>query len=166
LQGHLKKEWTEARTAVVRQAAVELAIFLVAGFGLGLRGEEVVKIDIAGFMTFFEAGRDHASPHVMIPLLGRFKDEIGERWHLLPIAWKSRSGIKVGSWASCLLTLLLERNRRHGFVFADKKGKQTKASTLEPCFYEQLKWVRVRYPDLFAPNVNIEDDYGIAKLCW
>jgi hypothetical protein len=125
----------------------------------------VVKMDIAGFMLYFEAGRDHASPHVMIPLLGRFKGKTGEQWHLLPIVWRSRSGIEAGSWASRLLTSLLERNRRHGFVFADKKGKQTKASTLEPRFYEQLNWVWMRYPDLFAPNLNIEDDYGIARSC-
>jgi hypothetical protein len=48
---------------------------------------------------------------------------------------------------------------------SDKKGKQTKASTLDPQFYEQLHWVWMRYPDLFAPNVNIEDDYGILWSC-
>jgi hypothetical protein len=37
---------------------------------------------------------------------------------------------------------------------------------LEPWFYEELNWVQMRYPDLFAPNVNIEDDYGIARSCW
>ncbi len=58
---------------------------------------------------------------------------------------------------------LEERRRLHGFVFCDKKGKQTKASTLAPRFYEQLHWVRIRYPDLFPPNVNIEDDYGIPR---
>jgi hypothetical protein len=57
---------------------VEMAMFLVAGFGLALHGKEVVKMDIAGFTTYFEAGRDHESPHVMIPLLGRFKGETGE----------------------------------------------------------------------------------------
>jgi hypothetical protein len=31
-------------------------MFLVVAFCLGLRGEEVVKMDIAGFMTYFEAG--------------------------------------------------------------------------------------------------------------
>lgn len=57
--GHLDKEWQEARTSVTRQAVVEMAMFLVAGFGLGLRGKEVVKMDIVGFMTYYEAGRDH-----------------------------------------------------------------------------------------------------------
>jgi hypothetical protein len=49
-------------------------------------------------------------------------------------------------------------------VFSDKKGKQAKASTLEPSFFAQLNWARLRYPDLFPPNVNIEDDYaGIPR---
>jgi hypothetical protein len=84
------------------------------------------------------------SPHVMIPLLGRFKGETGERWHLLPIVWKTRSGIEAGTWATQLLASLLEIYQRHGFVFANKKGKQTKASMLEPQFFEQLHRVRMR----------------------
>jgi hypothetical protein len=32
-------------------------MFLITCFGLGLRGKEVVKLDIAGFLTYFEAGR-------------------------------------------------------------------------------------------------------------
>jgi hypothetical protein len=57
--GHLDKEWVEARTMESRKAIVEIAMFLVAAFCLGLRGKEVVKMDIAGFLTYFEAGRDH-----------------------------------------------------------------------------------------------------------
>ena len=47
-----------------------------------------MKLDVAGFLQYFEAGRDHASkPHVMVALSGRFKGETGERWHLMPIVW-------------------------------------------------------------------------------
>jgi hypothetical protein len=88
--GHLDKEWHDARTVAVHQVVVEMTMFLVAGFGLGLRGEEVLKMDIASSMTYYEAGRDHSSPHVMIPLLGRFKGETGEQWHLLPVVWKTK----------------------------------------------------------------------------
>jgi hypothetical protein len=80
--------------------------------------------------------------------------------------WKTRSGIEAGTWASRLLESLLERKCRQGFVFTDKKGKQTKALTLEPRFFDQLHWVRMQYPDLFPPNVNIEDDYEIPRSCW
>jgi hypothetical protein len=164
--GHLDKEWLEGRTSDSRKEIAEIAMFLISGFCLGLRGEEVVKMDISGFLTYFEAGRDHpVHPHVMVPLLGRFKGETGERWHLLPIVWRTRSGIEAGTWATRMKGSLEERRRLHGFVYSDKKGKQTKASTLEPRFYEQLHWVRIRYPDLFPPNVNIEDDFGIPRSC-
>jgi hypothetical protein len=164
--GNLDRDWRTARTLEARKETVEIAMFLVTGFGLGLRGEEVVKMDIAGFLTYFEAGRDHAvHPHVMVPLLGRFKGETGERWHLLPVVWKTRSGIEAGKWATRLRDSLLERNRVNGFVFSTNRGKQMKASSLEPRFYEQLHWVKIRYPDLFPPNVMIEDDYGIPRSC-
>jgi hypothetical protein len=141
-------------------------MFLVSAYCLGLRGEEVVKLDIAGFLTYFEAGRDHPlHKHVMLPLLGRFKGETGERWHLLPVVWKTRSGIAAGLWSERLRASLLERSRLHGFVFSTQKGKQMKASTLEPRFYEQLHWVKIQYPDLFPPNVNVEDDFGIPRSC-
>jgi hypothetical protein len=101
----------------------------------------------------------------MLPLLGHFKGEMGERWHLLPIVWKAQSGIGVGVWAESLWASLLEWNQLHGFVFSTQKGKQMKASTLEPQFYEQLHWVKIWYPNLFPPNVNNEDDFRIPRLC-
>jgi hypothetical protein len=114
--GHLDHDWNEARLAVKRKEVVEIACFLVMAFCLGLRGEEVVKINIAGFMTYFDAGKTHPEfPHVMVPLLGRFKGETGEIWHLLPIVWRTRSGIEAGLWASRLKESLLERRRLNGF---------------------------------------------------
>jgi hypothetical protein len=164
--GHLDSKWHNARTMEARKEVTEIACFFVLAFCLGLWGEEVVKMDIAGFLTYFEAGRLHAEhPHVMIPLLGRFKGETGERWHLLPIVWRTRSGIEAGVWASRMKMSLEERRRLNGFVFSDKKGKQAKASTMEPSFFDELNWVRLRYPDLFPPNVNIEDGYGIPRSC-
>jgi hypothetical protein len=125
--GHLDRDWLGARTIEVRKEIVEIAFFLVAGFCLGLRGEEVVKLDISGFLTYFEAGRDHpVHSHVMVPLLGRFKGETGERWHLLPIVWKTKSGIEAGVWATRLKESLLERRRLNGFVYANTKGNRSK----------------------------------------
>jgi hypothetical protein len=164
--GNLDERWRGATTATQRKDVTEIAFFLVVAFCLGLRGEEVVKADIGGFLTYFEAGKNHETlPHVMIPLQGRFKGETGERWHLLPIVWKTRSGIEVGAWATRMKASLAERRRYHGFIFANAKGKQAKASTLEPRFFEQLNFVRGRHPSQFAPNVSIEDDYGIPRSC-
>jgi hypothetical protein len=85
--GHLDKEWDGVRTIETRnKLVVKIAMFLVSTFCLGLWGEEVVKLDIAGFLTYFEAGQDHPQhKHVMLHLLGCFKGETGECWHFLPI---------------------------------------------------------------------------------
>jgi hypothetical protein len=109
--GNLDLDWMAAQMREVRKEIVEIAMFLVTGFGLEMRGEEVVKMDIAGFLTYFEAGHDHSvHPHVMVPLLRCFKGETGEWWHLLPIVWKTWWGIEAGLWATRLPESLLERN--------------------------------------------------------
>ena len=162
--GNLNTRWLEASAIPRRKEIVEIAFFLVTTFCLGLRGEEVVKLDISGFNTYFDSGETHPEhPHVMIPLQGRFKGETGERWHLLPIAWRTRSGIEVGVWAGRMRDSLRERHRFHGFAFANNWGKQAKAAAYEPRFFEQLNYVRARHPALFPPDVNIEDDYGISR---
>ena len=38
-------------------------------------------------------------------------------------------------------------------------------STLEPSFFAALHWVRIRYPDMFPPNISIEDDFGVGRSC-
>jgi hypothetical protein len=162
--GNLDAHWSEALVIPRQKEIVEIAFFLVLTFCLGLRGEEVVKIDIAGFTTYFDSGKVNPEhPHVMIPLQGHFKEETGERWHLLPIVWKTRLGIKVGVWAAGQMwDSLREQQHFHGFVFANNQGKQAKTVAYEPGFFEQLNFVRAQHPALFPhPEVNIKDDYGI-----
>jgi hypothetical protein len=77
---NLDVQWSETPSVARRKEIIEIAFFLVMTFCLGLRGEEVVKLDIAGFMTYFDAGAAHSVfSHVMIPLQERFKGETGER---------------------------------------------------------------------------------------
>ncbi len=78
-----------------------------------MRGEEVVKPDFAGFILYFETGRDHMTlPHVMLPLVGRFKGETGERWHLLPMAWETRSGITTAFELDLCIAMTEESKQR------------------------------------------------------
>ena len=59
----------------------------------------------------------------------------------------------------------MERNRANGFVFETSRGKQAKASTLEPRFFAELHWVKTRFPGMFPPNISIEDDFGVSRSC-
>jgi hypothetical protein len=85
--GRLDKQWADTRSFNTRQLVVEIAMFLVAAF------KEVILL---ATLPILKWAQDHnAHPHVMISLLGRLKGDTGERWHLLPIVGKTRSGIKV-----------------------------------------------------------------------
>jgi hypothetical protein len=67
----LEEDFQEATTITARDQLTEFANLVIFGFCCGLRGEEIVKVDDAGFLKYLEVS--------VVPLLGRLKGEIGER---------------------------------------------------------------------------------------
>jgi hypothetical protein len=59
--------------------------FYVLAFSCTLRGEEVPLTDLCGILKHWVKGCSSDPPHIIIALLGRFKGELGENYHLLPI---------------------------------------------------------------------------------
>jgi hypothetical protein len=47
--------------------------------------------------------------YVIIPLLGRFKNEDGEKYHLTPLAHHTAAGLPIGTWVSRLVDI--KRNK-------------------------------------------------------
>jgi len=64
---------------------------VLVGYCLAQRGEEITKIVLHGLTDYFEMAEQYAQPHIMIPLLGRFKNEVGEQYHFLPVAAETKS---------------------------------------------------------------------------
>jgi hypothetical protein len=62
-----------------------------------LRGNEGFLLDLYGLRLYLNEGKDPADPqaHVVAPLLGRFKNEIGEKYHLILLAPLTKSGIQM-----------------------------------------------------------------------
>ena len=83
----LELDWNEATTDGERDLVVEFAVLVIIGYLLGLRREEIVKVDIARLGKYIDVGGQHEEhPHVIIPLVGSLKGETGERCHMLPTA--------------------------------------------------------------------------------
>ncbi len=67
---------------------------------VGLRGEEVPLMDLAGTRNHFSRAV-HTGPnadgecmaHVVIALLGRFKGETGEKYHYMVSVLRTKSGL-------------------------------------------------------------------------
>ena len=63
-----------------------MAAEVVIGFGRGLRGDEVFLASLEGMLKLLEDTRLRRNQfHVMVTLKGRFKGEMGEKWHMLPL---------------------------------------------------------------------------------
>jgi hypothetical protein len=73
-----------------QQEVVFPALFAVAAYAGGLRGEEVPLMDfLFSMFKHFAEGMNHPKhPHVVMALRGRFKNEIGELEHLKPLVTK------------------------------------------------------------------------------
>jgi hypothetical protein len=103
----LDLDWEEAASDAARDKLIKFAKLLFFGYCYGLRGEEIVKIDVAGFLKYLIAGSEHEEcPHVVVPLLGRLKDETGERYHMMILARVTTSGLEPGKWIDRLGELL------------------------------------------------------------
>jgi hypothetical protein len=51
----------------------QLAVFVMVGYARALRGEEIPKLEITGLLEHFAEGGKMEPKHVMLSLVGRFK---------------------------------------------------------------------------------------------
>ena len=83
---HLEFEFNDSSTDPARlRWVVILATYLLICFLGSLRGNEGFMVELGGLIQhiYDGTGETEEYPHVVIPLLGRFKNESGERWYLL-----------------------------------------------------------------------------------
>lgn len=149
--------------AQVKDDVVEFANLLIFGYLNGLRGEEIMKVDLHGLLKHLDEGAADTHPHVAVPLLGRLKGETGENYHILPMARVTSTGIEAGKWADRLALMMIRKGRTKGFVFADERGKQAKIGSYDPEFHRRLERVQARRGDLFEAGINVADAFGLFR---
>jgi hypothetical protein len=140
----LDSEWEVASCDSERKRIADMGLVIAAGFLCGLRGEEIMKVDLGGLMKYLEPGRDHATcPHLIVALLGRLKGETGERYHMMVMSRVSRSGIVGGIWADRVVEVNRRNGRTKGQVrdwvpktMAFKRGKRIRKGPGMPCVDE------------------------------
>jgi hypothetical protein len=76
--------------------------------------------DLFGLIKY---GSEHlmaeGKEYVMIPLLGRFKNVVGDQYHLTPIITTTRSGLPVKTWVQRLIEVWKTELQVRGPAFAD-----------------------------------------------
>eukprot|EP00980_Cylindrotheca_fusiformis_P003587 scaffold795_cov113-Cylindrotheca_fusiformis.AAC.4 len=161
----LERDWNACTTHEQRFQVAEFANLLNFLYLTGLRGEEGMKIDVAGFLKYLDAGFVHPThPHVVLPLLGRLKGEQGERYHLVFMVRVTRSGVQAGDWADRFGQLVaFHKGWRNGWLFRRPDGEQAKIGSFDAEFTARLMRVQEAQPDLFEPNLVVGDAYGLRR---
>ncbi len=137
----LERELFEPTTLADRRRLIVMsASYLVISFGYSLRGNEGFWVDAERLCSHIRVGKyDDREPHVLIPLLGRFKGEGGERMHVFPLVNVTRSGIPIRNWVERLVTLLKDEGKRNCPAFCDDEGYLLYASNLEAIIHPILR---------------------------
>ena len=113
--------------------------YCVVSFVSSLRGNEGFMLDLSGFILHILVGKredDFDHPHVVLPLLGRFKNEIREKLHLMLAASTSKSGIEVRKWVEMLIRVMAAAKRYEGAAFCQPDGEVVESRAINEEFWK------------------------------
>jgi hypothetical protein len=164
----LEITWNESEgEAVQHRNSALLGACLVIGFCSALRGNEIFLVESTSLCKYKDMGQDHSPPYVIVPLMGRFKGETGERNVLRPLVNITKSGIKVRRWIERLVSMLVREGRddvsKPGPAFCDEKGFVLAYGYMNQLFHEALEKIQQERPDLIAPDVEVCETYNLHR---
>ena len=110
-------------------------------------------------------GKDHEKhPHVVIPLMGRFKNETGERNMLLVLASRTSSGIKIRKWVERLIIVLIreDKGKKVGPALCERDGTVMTRWKINGIMREAL--LRIQSDTNLIPSeVDVVNKYSIHR---
>jgi hypothetical protein len=150
-----------------RRAAVMLGAVLVIGFCGALRGNEIFLVESSYLCYYKNKGTMHQPPYVVIPMMGRFKGETGERNVLRVLVSKTKSGIDVGLWTSRLIKILESEDRHHittpGPAFCDEKGVVLPYGVVNGWLHDEVLRVQQSHSDLVPNDLEVSETYNLFR---
>ena len=151
--------WGLPSTPEDSRAVLENTVgFMLVAMCGGLRGEEVPLLSLEGMLTFWEDTSREDDPYLMLTLKGRFKGEVDERWHLVPVSDYTRSMIPLRRWMQRILDRrVLKEGRRVGWLFQSAKGVRDRFGMYDATFRQLIDAVREESGELLPEVVDTED---------
>ena len=135
-------------------------------FAGALRGGEVFMLEASEFVKRRDDGRDdRRGGHVVIPLMGRFKNETGERNLIIVLANKTNGGLNVRKWIDRFTALLLFEGHGEstGPAVCDKKGYVMERWKMNGELHEILKRVQNLEPNLIPSDVEVDKRFNLYR---
>ena len=138
-------------------------VILFAG---ALRGGEVFMLEASELVKRRNDGRrDIENGHVVIPLMGRFKNETGERNLVLVLANETFGGLKIRKWVDKLTKLLKDegKGRMTGPAICDVDGYVLERWKINGELHNMLVQVQTVRNDLIRPDIEVEKRFNLYR---
>ena len=161
---HLIKEDLKSTQGLEKYMLVMTGAFVCICFCGSFQGHEVLLVDLTGLIQYNKklksAGK---TQYVIIPFLGRFKGETGEKYHLTPLAAITKTVIKVQFWVQLLMSIHHLLHRNIGPTFCDRMGIKLSSKDIWQCVSKYLMKIQDARPDLIGTDVNVQEEYDISR---
>ena len=162
-EAELNREEVEADRK--REIIIFAGTFVIL-FAGALRGGEVLMLEVSEFVKRRDDGRNlRENGHVVIPLMGRFKNETGERNLVIVLANLTKGGLPVRKWIDRFTALLLmeEKHRSTGPAICDKEGYALSGGMLNNELREMLKQVQSITSDIIPIGLDIDKCFSTYR---
>lgn len=163
LQNELEKEWRDSQPTRRRIQLAMIGAYALIAYGRSFRGHEVFLVDTFGLVNYArQRSEERGLPFVMVPLLGRYKSENADRYHLTPLALRSASGLEFGRWVSRLADAK-QMSLSHGPAFSDDRGSGVDPRWIEIEILDRLRAIQEKDPGVIPTEVRVYEKFGISR---
>jgi len=164
IQIQLEVEWnqSEEKDKAGRRRIAELGTWFIVGFCCGMRGEEMLLLELAGTRNSLDAMLGNKE-YFKIVLSGRTKGNqiSGSKFSFPCVNVTSGTGLTPGIWMKRLVEIRMQETDNSGRIFF-RGTIPARLSQYEPDFYDVLFKVQAN-SDAISNQVEIPDTYGIMR---
>jgi hypothetical protein len=161
----LEREFKHAQTKDERKRISEMGMWLIGGVCTGLRGEEILLIDLFGtakcVSQFMKP--EAADPHFKFIIFWRTKgiQEDGHKFAIPCVKETQGTHMRPGIWLERLLSVKKEMEQTHGRLFQQRLRK-AKLCEFEKDFYRMVERIQDT-TDLIPQDVDVRNEYGVPR---
>lgn len=163
-QEEMELEWREPQTTKRRIQLAMIGSYALIAFGGSFRGHEVFLVDTFGIIKYAQKRLvERGQEFTMVPLLGRYKTENADRYHLTPLAVRSTSGLEFGKWVARLADAKRAQGLSHGPAFSDERGQTVDPRWIEMEILDRFRIIQEKRSGVIPAEVQVYEEFGISR---
>lgn len=160
----LEDEWANASSPAKRKRVAEMGVWFVGGFCTGLRGEEMVHIELAGTANSVKYLTSEVNAHFKFIILGQTKGNqlSGAKFGVPCVPTTAGTTLRPGRWIKRLINTLHGMGRHSGRLFC-RRLASPKMHEFADDWFVVLEKVQAT-TTYIEDKTNIREVYGLARL--